>query len=64
MIERGEAQEVMLRAAIAGKSFEDAGVPDTPDNRRDYADIAREIAQAPPGTIIEIPFDWASGEPW
>ena len=40
----------MLKAAIAGKSFEDAGVPDTPDNRRVFAGIAAEIAQAPPGT--------------
>lgn len=61
-MERGEAAQAILQAAALGRDFGAAGVPDTQANRDLFAQIAIEIAQAPPGTVVEIPWDYVSGE--
>jgi hypothetical protein len=59
IMERGEAAQLMTAAAVAGKPFEQAGVPDTPRNRALYAKIVGEIQAMPKGQTPEIPFDYA-----
>lgn len=61
-MERGEVAQAMLKAAALGRDFAAAGVPDTPRNRELFAQIASEIAHAGPGTVVEIPPDYVSGE--
>jgi hypothetical protein len=34
-------------------------VPDTPHNRRVWEQMKREVDDLPPGSIVDIPFEWA-----
>lgn len=48
----------MLGAAASGQDFP-ASVPDTAQNRAMFAEMRREIAAAPPGTVVQIPAEYA-----
>jgi hypothetical protein len=54
-MERGEAANLMLMAAARGRTFEEAGVPDTPGNRELYAKMLSEIDSFPEGSVVEVP---------
>lgn len=56
---RGENATAMLKAILAGKDYPPDGVPDTPHNRQVWERMKHEIENLPPGTIVDIPFDWA-----
>lgn len=58
-MERGEASHLMLMAAAAGKTFEQAGVPDTARNRFLFRKMTNEITSIPAGQVAEVPFDHA-----
>jgi hypothetical protein len=49
----------MYKALILGTGYPPEGVPDTPENRATWDEMAAEMEAAPPGTIWEIPWDWA-----
>lgn len=56
---RGAVATLILRAIVAGKTFEASGVPDTPHNRHMWDSTRRDIERMPPGAIVDIPSDWA-----
>lgn len=56
---RGGVATAILRAIMAGKGFEDAGVPDTPHNRQVWDSMKRDVENVPPGDVVDIPSDWA-----
>ena len=49
----------MLKAILAGKDYPPEGVPDTAHNQEMWEQIKREIEDLPPGTVVDIPSDWA-----
>jgi hypothetical protein len=49
----------ILKAIMQGDDYPPKGVADTPDNRRMWDEIKREIENMSPGMIVDIPFDWA-----
>lgn len=55
MVDRGKAAVQMLKAAVLGRPFGVAGVPDIPRNGQAFAEIQAEVAAIPPGTMIDIP---------
>ena len=42
-----------------GRGLPAEGVPDTPHNQEVRERMKREIENLPPGTIVDIPADWA-----
>lgn len=55
---RGADAVAILKAIMAGKTFEDSGVADTPHNRQVWDSTQRDIANLPPGEVVDIPADW------
>lgn len=49
----------ILKAIMMGKDYPPEGVADTPENREIWEKPKREIENLPPGTIVDIPADWA-----
>lgn len=47
----------ILMSVVGEESFEESGVPDTPENRAIWAKIQESVDAVPDGTVIDIPFD-------
>jgi len=48
--------EKMAMAAVRGLSFEESGVKDTPQNRKDFIDVVKDFEETKVnGDIFEIP---------
>jgi hypothetical protein len=58
-VSRGEIATAMLKAILAGKDYPPEGVPNTAHNREMWERMKREIEDLPPGTVVDIPSDWA-----
>lgn len=56
---RGDNATAMLKAILAGEDYPPEGIPDTPHNQEVWERMKREIENLPPGTIVDIPADWA-----
>ena len=54
----GDAAAI-LKVIMRGDDYPPEGVADTPDNRRIWDEAKREIENVPPGSVVDIPFDWA-----
>lgn len=57
---RGEQVVILLKAAVGDQGFPADEVDDTPANRALYAELVQDIANRPPGTTVDIPFDWVT----
>lgn len=55
----GDAITTILKAIMLGDDYPPEGIADTPENREIWEKIKREIKNLPPGTVVDIPFDWA-----
>lgn len=56
---RGATATAILKAIMAGKTFEDSGVDDTPHNRQVWESMKRDVENVPPGDTVDIPADWS-----
>lgn len=56
---RGAVATAILKAIMAGKDFEGAGVPDTPRNRQVWESMRRDVENVPPGDVVDVPSDWS-----
>lgn len=54
MAGHSDAVEILM-AAVLGGEYPPPGVPDTARNRALRDDLARELADWPPGMIVEVP---------
>ena len=58
---RAEVATILTGAAALGGEFPPA-VPDTPANRALWEEISGQVAAMPPGTVVDVPPDWAGGD--
>jgi hypothetical protein len=52
----------LLGAAVLHGPFPPS-VPDTPANRDLFAQLQAEVAAAPPGAVVDMPWEYAEGGP-
>jgi hypothetical protein len=55
---QGEVAATLAGAVALGAGFPSA-VPDTPENRDLFARIKADVAAMPPGTIVDLPWEYA-----
>ena len=56
MAGHSDAVEILL-AILRGEDYPPPGVDDTPRNRALRDDLVRELADWPPGIVIDVPAD-------